>query len=222
MTTDENTPQPAPEVETGTAQPETADTSAAAGADSRVADLERQLAEKDQAYVELEGQMRRLAADFENYRRRQNQERENLIKFAGERILESFLDVVDNFERALQAGANATDAKQVQMGVEMIHRQVQDFLAKQGVVAIQSQGQPFDPNQHEAVVQQDASDVPDHTVLEEFRKGYSLNGRVIRHAMVKVANNPAMPQGSTPTPATDPAASQPTTDAPAETDSARP
>lgn len=155
--------------------------------------LKRQLADKEAAHADLEGQMRRLAADFDNFRRRQSQERENLIKFAGERILERFLDVMDNFERALQAGQKATNAEDVLKGVDMIHRQLKDFISKEGVTPMDAQGKPFDPNQHEAVVQSDVDDVADQTVLEEFRKGYLLNGRVLRHAMVRIANNPSMP-----------------------------
>lgn len=155
--------------------------------------LKAALADKEAAYADLDSQMRRLAADFDNFRRRQSQERENLIKFAGERILERFLDVMDNFERALQAGRTATDAETVLKGVDMIHRQLKEFLAKEGVNPMDAAGQTFDPNQHEAVVQTDVDDQPDQTVLEEFRKGYLLNGRVLRHAMVRIASNPSMP-----------------------------
>jgi molecular chaperone GrpE len=155
--------------------------------------LKRALAEKEAAYADADAQMRRLAADFENYRRRQGQERENLTKFAGERILERFIEVMDNFERALTAGQKATNTEDVLKGVDMIHRQLKDFLVKEGVSPMDAQGQVFDPNQHEAVVQTDVEDVPDQTVLEEFRKGYMLNGRVLRHAMVRIANNPSMP-----------------------------
>ena len=160
--------------------------------------LRRQLAEREAAYADLEGQMRRLAADFDNYRRRQSQERENLVKFAGERILERFLDVMDNFERALDAGRKATNPEDVVKGVEMIHRQLTEFLGKEGVVAMDAKGQPFDPNHHEAVVQTDVDDVPDQTILDEFRRGYMMNGRVLRHAMVRIASNPSMPAGTTP------------------------
>ena len=183
------------------------------GAAGDVAELQQRLADREQAYADMEGQLRRMAADFDNFRRRQAQERENLVKFAGERILERFLEVLDNFERALEAGRKATRPEDVVTGVEMIHRQVMSFLEKEGVQPIEAKGQPFDPNQHEAVVQQDADDVPDQTVLDEFRRGYQLNGRVLRHAMVKVANNPAMPAA--------PIQPADNTDAPSETDSAR-
>ncbi|HEY9722424.1 MAG TPA: nucleotide exchange factor GrpE [Oscillatoriaceae cyanobacterium] len=193
--------------ESPAAEPVEASASAETPVESPEAVLEARLAEKEQQYQDLDGQFRRLAADFENYRRRQSQERENLIKFAGERILERFLEVLDNFERALQTGDSA-DPQQLRKGIELIHRQLQDFLAKEGVAAMEPKGQPFDPNSHEAVVQVDSSDVPDQTVLEEFRKGYTLNGRVLRHAMVKIASNPGMPSA----PAQEPAASDAQTD----------
>ncbi|MDB5101833.1 MAG: hypothetical protein JWM80_6254 [Cyanobacteria bacterium RYN_339] len=184
--------------------------------------LRQRLADRDQAYLDLEGQLKRMAADFENFRRRQAVERENLIKFAGERILERFLDVLDNFERALTAGEKATEPQQVLTGVSLIYRQLGDFLTKEGVEPMDAKGSPFDPNQHEAVVQLDVDDVPDQTVLEEFRKGYLLNGRVIRHAMVKVANNPSIP-AIPPLPMESPAsAPETTTDEPAASDSVQP
>lgn len=167
--------------------------SAEAPAEGELGALKARLAEREQACQDMESQLKRMAADFENFRRRQSVERENLIKFAGERILERFLDVLDNFERALAAGEKATEPQQVLTGVSLIYRQLQDFLVKEGVTAMDAKGSPFDPNQHEAVVQMDVDDVPDQTVLEEFRKGYTLNGRVLRHAMVKVANNPSIP-----------------------------
>jgi len=180
--------------------------------------LKQRLADRDQAYQDLETQLKRMAADFDNFRRRQAQERENLLKFAGERILERFLDVLDNFERALVAGEKATEPQQVLTGVSLIYRQLGDFLAKEGVTPMDAKGSPFDPNQHEAVVQMDVDDVPDQTVLEEFRKGYTLNGRVIRHAMVKVANNPSIP-AIPPNPPEAPNATEPTTtDEPAASD----
>jgi molecular chaperone GrpE len=181
--------------------------------------LRQRLVERDQTCSEMETQMKRLAADFENFRRRQAIERENLIKFAGERILERFLEVLDNFERALVAGEKATEPQQVITGVSLIYRQLQDFLTKEGVAPLDAKGSPFDPNQHEAVVQVDVDDVPDQTVLEEFRKGYTLNGRVLRHAMVKVANNPSIPAISPLSPESAPSASADTSDEPAKTDS---
>lgn len=145
---------------------------------------------KDQRISDLEGQLKRLAADFENYRRRQAQEREELVKFAASRVFENLLPVVDNLERALASSKKATDVQQVLTGVELIQRQMVDFLSKSGIVPMEAQGSPFDPNLHEAIAQLETTDAPDQTVLAEIQKGYYLNGKVLRHAMVQVASNP--------------------------------
>ena len=152
---------------------------------------QQELALREQAYAELESQFKRLAADFENFRRRVTTEREELIKFAGSRVLESLLPVVDNFERALDAMGKATEVGQVHAGVEMIYRQLQDVLSKSGVSPMDAQGKPFDPNFHEAIAQMENPDLPDETVMAEVQKGYLYNGKVLRHAMVQVSRNPA-------------------------------
>lgn len=159
---------------------------------------QQELALREQAYAELEAQFKRLAADFENFRRRANSEREDLIKFAGSRVLESLLPVVDNFERALDAMGKATEVSQVHAGVELIYRQMQDMLTKNGVSPMNAQGQPFDPNLHEAIAQAENPELPDETVMAEVQKGYMYNGKVLRHAMVQVSRNP---MGSPPQPA---------------------
>ena len=164
-----------------------------AGLRALVHDLQAQLAAKDEAYQDAQAHLKRLAADFENFRRRQAQDKEMLIKSAGERVIEQFLEVLDNFERALQVGERATEPQQVLTGVQMIYKQVLDFLSKEGVSVMNASGQPFDPNKHEAVLQEESDDQPDQTVLDEFRKGYTLHGKVLRHALVKIASNPSMP-----------------------------
>jgi molecular chaperone GrpE (heat shock protein) len=149
-----------------------------------------ELAEKDKRIADIEGQLKRLAADFENFRRRQATEREELVKFAASRVFENLMPVVDNFERALTSSKTATEVSGVLSGVEMIYRQLQDFLNKSGVAAMEPVGKPFDPNLHEAIAQLETDQAPDQTVLAEIQKGYFLNGKVLRHAMVQVANNP--------------------------------
>jgi molecular chaperone GrpE len=153
----------------------------AAEATDRVAQLEQELADKD-------AQLKRMAADFENARKRQATERDELTKFAAERVMLNLLPVIDNFDRALQAARAATDVATVTQGVDMIYRQLQDLLTKTGVAPIEATGQTFDPNLHEAVQRVPADESqPDNTVVEEFQRGYLLNGKVIRHALVKVA-----------------------------------
>lgn len=173
-------------------------------------DTKDEQARKEKQIFDLEGQLKRLAADFENYRRRQATEREELIKFAASRVFENLLPVVDNFERALVASQKATDVQQVLTGVELIYRQMQDFLTKSGVAPMEAVGKPFDPNLHEAIAQFETPDAPDQTVLAEIQKGYYLSGKVLRHAMVQVASNP---HGAAPTQTT-----ESTTAAPADSD----
>ncbi|MNK62766.1 heat shock protein GrpE [compost metagenome] len=181
---------------------------------------QQELALREQAYAELESQFKRLAADFENFRRRAVSEREDLIKFAGSRVLENLLPVVDNFERALGAMAKASEVSQVQSGIEMIYRQMQDFLTKSGVAPMEAQGKPFDPNFHEAIAQTENPDLPDETVMAEVQKGYLYNGKVLRHAMVQVSRNPggapsASGSGDSATPVQNAAANSTTTENPA-------
>jgi molecular chaperone GrpE len=162
------------------AAPETTGTPAAEGGD-RVAQLEQELADKD-------AQLKRMAADFENARKRNASEREELTKFAAERVMLNLLPVIDNFDRALHAARSATEVATVTQGVEMIYRQLQDLLTKTGVAPIEATGHPFDPMLHEAVQRVPADESqPDNTVVEELQRGYLLNGKVIRHALVKVA-----------------------------------
>jgi len=151
--------------------------------DPRVTELEAQVAEAKQ-------QLQRMAADFENYRRRVAAEKDELVSFASSRVLENFLPIVDNFERALQHAATA-EPSPFQQGIEMIYRQVIDFLGRQGVAQMDVVGKLFDPNVHEAIAQFETPDHPDQSILAVAEKGYSLNGRVLRHAKVQIASNSA-------------------------------
>lgn len=162
--------------------PERPTATAAAGGDARAAELEQQLAETTR-------QMQRLAADFENYRRRAASEKEELVRFAASRVLENFLPIVDNFERALNHAPGA-DPAAFKQGIELIYRQMADFMVRQGVASMEAVGQTFDPNLHEAIGQVETTAQPDNSVMYEVQKGYFLNGRVLRHAMVQVASNP--------------------------------
>lgn len=142
--------------------------------------LKEQLAAKD-------NQMKRLAADFENVRRRQSQEREDLLKYGHKDFVLNLLSVVDNFERALTSSKDSQDIASVISGVELIQKQLFDTLNKNGVEYIEALGTIFDPNFHEAVQQLVDDNKPDQTVIHELQKGYSLNGRVIRPSMVVVS-----------------------------------
>lgn len=136
-------------------------------------------------------QLMRVAADFENYQRRVAREREDLIKFAGQQIVTSLLEVLDNMERALQSEVKAEDLPNFVEGIRMIHKQFLDVLQKFGVSVIEAVGQPFNPEYHEAIMSETTNEYPDETVIAEFQKGYQMNGRVLRHSMVKVSKKEA-------------------------------
>ncbi|MGE3727567.1 MAG: nucleotide exchange factor GrpE [Candidatus Sericytochromatia bacterium] len=132
-------------------------------------------------------QLMRVAADFENYKRRNAREREDLIKFAGQQIVTNLLDVIDNIERAIQNEIKPEEFPNFVEGVKMIHKQFLDVLQKSGVSVIEAVGQPFNPEYHEAIMSESTNDYPDETVVAEFQKGYQMNGRVLRASMVKVS-----------------------------------
>ncbi|ACQ69548.1 nucleotide exchange factor GrpE [Exiguobacterium profundum] len=129
----------------------------------------------------------RIRADFDNFRRRTNEENAKRVKFASQSVIEKLIPLIDNFERALQVNATSEDAKQIQSGVDMIHRQLLDVLNAEQVEVIEAVGQPFDPNFHQAVMQEPSDEFESGIVTMELQKGYTMHGRVIRPSMVKVA-----------------------------------
>ena len=155
---------------------------------------EEQLAAlKDQAAkaAQYHEQLLRTAADMENYKKRAARERQDAIKYANESLLEKFIPVLDNFEAAL-AAANApnTSVQSLQSGVSMIQQQLKSAMSEAGLEEINATGQPFDPNFHEAISQQETSDAPEGQVMQQVRKGYKLRDRLLRPASVIVAKKP--------------------------------
>jgi molecular chaperone GrpE len=126
----------------------------------------------------------RTLADFDNFRKRNEREREELLKYALLKPIREFLGVADNLDLALQADGSAEDLKR---GVEMIRRQLQDLLRRFGVSEVAAVGQPFDPAVHEAVAREESPEASGPTVVAELRRGYRLHDRLLRPAMVKVA-----------------------------------
>ncbi|EAX47517.1 GrpE protein [Thermosinus carboxydivorans Nor1] len=153
-------------------------------------DVERLLAsiaEKNRLHEEMMERLKRLQADFDNFRRRTRQEKDDLSKVVTEGIVLQLLPVLDNFERALSAATE--DAAALRAGVEMIYRQFTQALEKMGVQPIEAAGAVFDPQYHEAVIRVEDPDRPDNTVVEVLQKGYMVHGKVIRPSMVKVVSN---------------------------------
>lgn len=147
---------------------------------AEVARLEGELKESD-------GSLKRLRADFENYRRRTAKEKEELSDFVVQGILKDMLPLVDNFERAMQT--ENTDAEAFKKGVEMIYNQFLETLKKNGLEAIDTNGATFDPNFHQAVMRAENPELPDGAIDKELQKGYMVKGRVIRPSMVQVVAN---------------------------------
>ncbi|MFL5312169.1 MAG: nucleotide exchange factor GrpE [Myxococcales bacterium] len=127
----------------------------------------------------------RVAAEFDNFKKRAIKEREDAQKFGIERLLKDFLPVADNLERALDH-AEEHDLRQVIEGVKLVQKLLDTTLARHGVTGFSALGQPFDPNLHEALMQQE-SDAPAGTVVSEMSRGYKLNERLVRPAAVVVA-----------------------------------
>jgi len=131
----------------------------------------------------------RLQAEFENYRKRQQRDREELNRLAKERVLAELPGIVDNLERALQhAGTAGAAPETLAQGVELVCKQLQEVLTRFGAEPIGALGSLFDPRLHEAMARvETAGDPPDGTVVEEYRRGYLLDGKVLRPALVAVA-----------------------------------
>lgn len=157
--------------------------------------LVRMLAEKEEALRGMREQMLRMQADFENYKRRQQNSLDDEKVRAREGIIGSLLPVLDNFERALQASGTAAGAQGLVEGCQLILRQARDILSREGLTEIEADGQIFDPTVHEAVMREDRDDVEDQTIMQTLQKGYRLGTRVLRPSMVKVAVNTSAGNG---------------------------
>ena len=132
-----------------------------------------------------------LAAEMDNYRKRVDREKENLIKFGNERVLSDLIEVVDNFERTNEMLKFDEDpkVKNIVVGIDMVQKQFMETLSKHGLTPVQSVGENFDPNFHEAMAQEYQEGAKPNQVLKELQKGYTLNGRLIRAAKVIVASD---------------------------------
>lgn len=161
------------------------------GDDEERAPSEEEVAALQAEIADLRDRSIRTLADFENYRRRSDKEREDLRRFATSDVLRDLLPVVDNLERAIAAGGSVEDLK---LGVELTLRQFKDLLRQRGVGEVKAAGQPFDPALHEAVAREEDPAVTVPTVIAELQRGYTLHGRLLRPALVKVGL-PAEPAG---------------------------
>ena len=129
----------------------------------------------------------RLAAEFENYKRRAQRDQNESIRFGNESLLKNLLPIIDNLERAIQCAKDAGTSGPLLEGVELTHKQFLETVGKVGVRQVSTTGNSFDPAIHQAVTQVESENVEPNTVIEEFQKGYLLHDRILRPAMVSVA-----------------------------------
>jgi molecular chaperone GrpE len=147
-----------------------------------------QLKEEACKAKELWDKLLRLQAEFENTRKRLERDKQDFIKFANERIILELLNILDDLERTVElAQSKHQDLSSFLKGVEMILAHLYELLKENGIKPIEAQGKIFDPNYHEALMQTDDKDLPEHTIVEELQKGYLLNDRVVRTSKVKVS-----------------------------------
>ncbi len=156
-------------------------------------EINEEIKEEDQETKKLKSELAdykdkylRLNAEFQNYRRRTEKEKNDIYKFGSEKIIKDILPILDNFERALSTSQeNSEDS--IKDGIEMIYKQFIDVLKKHGVEEIESIGKEFDPMLHHAVMQDESEESEPNTIIEVFQKGYMLHSKVIRPSMVKVS-----------------------------------
>ncbi len=138
-------------------------------------------------FENLNNQYIRLAADFDNYRKRQAQEREALLKYGAQECMKKVIEVVDNFDRALTSVEKIDNIDKMKETFYILNKQLTDSLEKLGLEQIKSTGEKFNPNLHEAVMQTPTDEYEEETIINELQKGYKLGEKVLRPAMVNVA-----------------------------------
>jgi molecular chaperone GrpE len=176
-----------------------ADGATQAGADDRAAELESRLASLQAEHEALRGQYMRMAADFDNFRKRQSRDHEDLKLQITCTTLSEILPVVDNFDRARQQlNPQSEEALGLHRSYQGLYRQLVDVFKQLGVSPMRVEGEPFDPSLHEAVLRAESHEHPEDVVIEELQRGYHLNGRVLRHALVKVSMGPGPAAGQAP------------------------
>lgn len=146
-----------------------------------LARLKAEVEETQQRFV-------RAQADFDNFRRRTQKEKEELAKYASMKLVTELVPVIDNFERAMATVPEGTESESFSKGIQMIFRQLETVLSNEGLTAMDTVGQPFNPEFHQAIMQVETDEYEEGTVVEEVQKGYMLKDKVLRPAMVKVSS----------------------------------
>lgn len=163
----------------------TQDTQATQEAAARLAEAEKQI----EQYKDL---LLRKAAEFENYKKRVENESATIVKYATEELIVELLPIVDDLERSLKLSKDRKDFESFYRGVELIYQKMMKVLSDQGIKPMETVGKEFNVDYHDALMQIPREDVPPHTILEEVEKGYILHDRVLRHAKVIVSTTPTL------------------------------
>ncbi|HEX7575029.1 MAG TPA: nucleotide exchange factor GrpE [Candidatus Methanoperedens sp.] len=142
--------------------------------------LNKQLLDEKDKYL-------RLNAEFDNARKRAMKDHEEFIKYAGEKIIQEFIDVFESLERGIENAKKADNKDKLIEGMELVYKKFKAILEKNGLTPIKALGEKFDHNKHEAMMQTLTDEFKEDTILEEFAKGYMLNGKVIRYSKVRVS-----------------------------------
>ncbi len=203
MSGEASTPAQDPSVEpldaapaSAAAEPEAVSTDASADVSvtdpaERLQQLEQELLSLKQEHETLQSQYMRIAADFDNFRKRQSRDQDDIRQQLVCSTLSEILPVVDNFERARQQlNPEGEEAQALHRSYPGLYKQLVDVLKQQGVARMEVVGQLFDPTLHEAVLREESTEQPEDVVIEELQRGYHLNGKVLRHALVKVSMGP--------------------------------
>ncbi|MBJ6363087.1 nucleotide exchange factor GrpE [Paenibacillus sp. GCM10012307] len=148
--------------------------------DPRIAALQKQADDNHQRLL-------RVQADYDNFRRRTQKEKEELAQYASMKLITELLPIIDNFERAVSASKDSDDKDSFIKGVDMIFRQFDQLLQQEGLKPMETVGQPFNPDFHQAIMQVESEEYEEGIVVEEIQKGYTLKEKVLRPAMVKVS-----------------------------------
>lgn len=153
-----------------------------------VEELQRRIEELEKESNEWKEKFLRKAAEFENYKRRTENDQLNLLNYAAESFIKKILPIVDDFERSLEHINDSNDYEKLKEGVQLIYNKLIKVLDEQGVKKIEAVGKPFNVEFHEALMQREDPSVPPHTVLDELEKGYMYRDKVIRHSKVVVSS----------------------------------
>ena len=151
--------------------------------DDELAKLNKDLKEKDEEIIELKSHIQRLQADFDNFRKQNDKQKQELIRYANEGLIVKFIDVYEDMERALE---NSTNGEEIREGLELIYSKMKNTLEKEGVKEIPAVGEKFDPFKHEALLTVDSPDHENNEIVDELMKGYTLKDKVIKYSKVRV------------------------------------